>query len=171
MTSQWLYCQSQDKRKPPARAHVENRWLKATCTPLLCKLCYLTEGEFATLKLLKQSTISGVYDTGKQIQTILNGCAIHLLAKLTKSTMAFLITLCPSSVYLLDCRLEDFFFFKKSTTIFRGLLYQFFLINFFINNSSRVHVGEHKWRRKGVYTIHSDLLYEYEAVTTQKLFE
>ena len=65
MTSQWLHCQSQDKRKPPARAHVENRWMKATCTPLFCELCYLTEGQSATLQMLKQSTNGCAYDTGK----------------------------------------------------------------------------------------------------------
>ena len=65
VTSQWLYWQSQDKRTPPARAHAENLWLKATCTPLLCELWYLIEGQFATLKLLKQSTNSGALDSGK----------------------------------------------------------------------------------------------------------
>ena len=73
MMSQWLYCQSQDKRKPPARAHVQNWWLKATCTPPLCELCYLTGWQFATLKMLKQSTNSGAYDTGKTKPMILNG--------------------------------------------------------------------------------------------------
>ena len=40
---------------------------------------------------------------------ILKGYAIHLLTQLTMSTRAFLTTLCPSSLCLFVCLLEDFF--------------------------------------------------------------
>ena len=52
---------------------------------LLWELCYLTEGQFVTIKLLKQSTNSGAYDSEKKTEMILKGCAIHLLTQLTMS--------------------------------------------------------------------------------------
>ena len=64
-------------------------------------------------------------------QMILRGCVIHLLAQLTISTRTFLITLCPSSVYLFVCLLEVFFS-KSIFYNFGGLLYQFFLSIFLI---------------------------------------
>ena len=49
-----------------------------TCTPSFVNYDNEISRQFAILKLLKQSTKCCVYDTGKQIETILNLRVIYL---------------------------------------------------------------------------------------------
>ena len=57
----------------------------------------------------------------KQIEIILDGCDISLLAQLTMSARAFLVTLRPSFICLSVC-----------STIFQNLSFYDFLVNCFI---------------------------------------